>query len=275
MRLRFLRAAIGVLAVAGVAACTALNPDDVRDMAPYGWPVAEAWSADTVTQTLVNPGFAIGYSAWRSNPLWVVYRLHPVRMRQSYPRPRSFESDPRTWRAVGADAFRNSGYQRGHLAPNYAISQVHGREAQRASFLMSNVVPQKPRLNQKAWQRLEEAVIDHFAPRFGELWVTTGPIFDADVETLDSGVEVPDAFYKIVLIRDRDERPKVLAFRMSQAVRGNEALSRFLVSVDALEAETGLDFFRELPDDIESAIEVGVDRQGWDLESVDRLPSRY
>ena len=140
---------------------------------------------------------------------------------------------------------------------------------------MSNVVPQKPRLNQKAWQRLEEAVIDHFAPRFGELWVTTGPIFDADVETLDSGVEVPDAFYKIVLIRDRDERPKVLAFRMSQAVRGSEALSRFLVSVDALEAETGLDFFRELPDDIESAIEVGVDRQGWDLESVDRLPSRY
>ena len=27
----------------------------------------------------------------------------------------------------------------------------------------------------------------------------TGPIFDEDIETLDSGVEIPDAFFKIVI----------------------------------------------------------------------------
>ncbi|MCB1735771.1 MAG: DNA/RNA non-specific endonuclease [Gammaproteobacteria bacterium] len=275
MRIGYATFAALVVGLAVLSAWLVQDPDDVHDMAPFGLPHAREYALNTVSRTLINPGFTVGYSEWRSNPLWVVYRLAPIRERRSYPRPRHYETDARSWRAVSPDAFRRSGYQRGHLAPNFAISQVHGRDAQRATFLMSNVSPQKSRLNQKAWQRLEEAVIDHFTPRFGTLWVTAGPIFAAKTETLASGVEVPDAFYKILLVRSSGEAPRVLAFRMSQQVRGDEALSRFLVSVDALEQETGLDFFADLPDDIESRIEAGVETEAWDLASVDRLPARY
>lgn len=248
---------------------------DVADMAPYGLPRVEHWSAATATMTLVNPGFAVGYSDWRGNPLWAAYRLTPVRERRKLPRPRSFKRDARTWREVVSDDYRKTGYQRGHLAPNYAIAQVHGRAAQRATFLMSNITPQKPRLNQKAWQRLEEVVIDHFTPRFGRLWVVTGPIFDADIDVLPGGVEIPDAFYKVLLADSASAGPQLLAFRIPQTVRGTEALHTFLVSVDQIEAETGLDLFSALPDEVEATLEAGVDSRGWGLEAVDALPPRY
>lgn len=247
---------------------------DLADMAPYGVPRATRLAPQTVTMTLVNPGFAIGYSEWRGNPLWAAYRLVPVKVPERLPRPREFSRDERTWRGVTSADYRDSGYQRGHLAPNYAIAQVHGRAAQQATFLMSNITPQKPALNQKAWQRLEEAVIDHFAPRFGRVWVLAGPIFDDHVESLPGGVEIPDAFYKVLLV-ESGEGPRVLAFRIPQDVRGKEPMHRFLVSVDRIEAETGLDFFPALEDGVEAALEARVDATGWDLESVDDLPPRY
>lgn len=250
---------------------------DVRDRLSWmGVPTWDALGLTTFHRVLRNDGVLIGWSDMRVNPLWVSYRLHAVDDPRSGPRP-GFRRDWRTLWPIAPDSYFGSGYDRGHLAPNYAIAAVHGREAQRQTFLMSNISPQRPDLNRRLWQRLEEVVIDRFVPRFGAVQVIAGPVFPArfldNVFNRVGLVEVPQAFYKIVVVPG--EQPMALAFLMPQTVKGNEPLDRYLVSIDEIEARTGLDFFALLPDGVELALEGTVQTRGWALDEVARLPSRY
>lgn len=243
-----------------------------------GLPEAQAWQAPTWTRVLRNEGFLVGYSDLRGNPLWVTYRLQAIPPdARHYRRPQRFERDWRALNSIGHDDYSGSGYDRGHLAPNYAISRLYGPEAQAASFRMTNITPQRPRLNQKLWQRLEEVEIDVFAPREGELWVITGPIFDNHIERLPGSarVEIPDAFYKIFAAPGADGTPRLLAFIMPQSVRGDEPLDQYLASVDEVEARTGLDFFPQLDSTIAQRIEGIIAPQSWQLDEVARRPARY
>jgi len=230
-------------------------------------------------RVLRNDGFMVGYSDLRMNPLWATYWLQELtaeQKRQSYKRPGQFSEDWRTiWRVSHQD-YTRSGYDRGHLAPNYAISRLYGKRAQTETFLMTNIVPQKPNLNRKVWQRLEEAAVDHFTGRFARIAVITGPVFDEETERLDSWVEVPDAFYKIFVGLNRKGEPEsMLAFLMPQDVRGSEPLTKFVVSVDQVEEVTGLNFFSRLPEELEVRLEAMKDGRPWRLSQVARIPSRY
>lgn len=250
---------------------------DVRDQLSWmGVPTWDELGFTNFHRVLRNDGTLIGWSDLRVNPLWVRYRLQAVDDPHSGKRP-NFQRDWRTLWPIAPESYFGSGYDRGHMAPNYAIATVHGRDAQKQTFLMSNISPQRPDLNRKLWQRLEEVVIDHFVPRFGAVEVITGPVFPASF--FDNAfnrvglVEVPQAFYKVIVVPN--EQPRALAFLMPQTAQGNEPLDRYLVSIDEIEARTGLDFFSLLPDDIETRLEGKVQAQGWGLEKVARLPSRY
>ncbi|MDW7747953.1 DNA/RNA non-specific endonuclease [Halomonas sp.] len=227
-------------------------------------------------RVLRNDGFLVGWSDVRVNPLWVSYVLHEVEDPGAGPRP-GFRRDWRALWPIAPDSYFGSGYDRGHLAPNYAIAAVHGRAAQHDTFLMSNMSPQRPELNRRLWQRLEEVVMDRFVPRFGTLQVITGPVFPAsfrdNVLNRVGLVEVPEAFYKILVVPG--EEPLALAFLMPQRVAGDEPLDDFLVSIDELEARTGLDFFPQLPEAAAAALEAEVETAGWGLEAVARLPGRF
>lgn len=246
-------------------------------MAYQGVPVTTASGPAYWLRNWRNPGFMLGYSEWRQNALWVTYKLTAKPQRHSGQRPKHFNIDNRSLMRVSSDDYRNSGFDRGHLAPNYAIASEYGRAAQLATFKMSNISPQKKNLNQKLWQRLEAVTADHFLARHRELWIITGPIFDDNITKLRSGVEIPDAFYKII-VKPGDETypPEALSFVMPQKVRGNEPLSKFLSSIDAIEAATGLDFFHALEDSQEQAFESMVNKgKNWNLSAVDNTPSRY
>jgi len=227
-------------------------------------------------RVLRNDGYLLGWSDVRVNPLWVSYLLQEVDNPRAGPRP-GFQRDWRALWPIAPDSYFGSGYDRGHLAPNYAIAAVHGVEAQRDTFLMSNMSPQRPALNRRLWQRLEEVVMDHFVPRFGTLQVITGPVFPAsfrdNVLNRVGLVEVPEAFYKILVVPG--EAPRALAFLMSQDVSGDEPLDDFLVSIDMLEARTGLNFFPQLSEEAAAALEAEVQTAGWGLEAVARLPGRF
>lgn len=230
------------------------------------------------THALRNAGFMVGYSELRANPLWATYRLRPVEQRHYLKRPQHFSIDPRTLRRIDHDDYTRSGYDRGHLAPNYAMSQLYGSEAQQASFRMSNITPQKHALNGHLWQWLEETAIDYFAPRFGEVWVMTGPVFDDDIQRLPSGVELPDAFYKIFIAPPRKAggTPESLAVLIPADTRGYPDIRQFVTSIDHIERLTGLDFFHRLPDAMESRLEAATDADGWNLaEARKRIKPRY
>jgi endonuclease G len=66
-------------------------------------------------------------------------------------------------------------------------------------------------------------------------------------------VGVPDAFFKVVLL-NVDKDPQALGFIFPNA-EGNHPLETYLHSVDEVEAQTSLDFFPLLDDELENRIE--------------------
>jgi endonuclease G len=211
---------------------------------------------------LENTGFTVGYCDHLRNPVWVSYRIHREDQARAPPRPSRFSVDDRTGARVRHEDYTSTGFDRGHMAPNHAIGSRYGREAQMQTFLMSNVAPQTPNLNQKTWRLLEERIANEYTRRYGDVWVMVGPIFDEPPKRMKSGVAIPDAFYKVIVAIDGD-RPKAISFIFPQAVTGKEPFESYLTSIAVIQARTGFDFFWQLEDDFETAFEAATAEALW------------
>ncbi|MDQ8195686.1 DNA/RNA non-specific endonuclease [Coraliomargarita sp. SDUM461004] len=140
------------------------------------------------------------------------------------------------------------------MAPNYAIGMTFSEAAQIETFLMSNIVPQTPDLNRGPWKEVEQLIANDYLREGQELWVITGPIDEEPVAELESGVTVPTAFFKVV-IDEMDGATRLLARVMPQTAGSAARLNSYLVSVDEIEAATGLDFFTLLNEASEGHME--------------------
>lgn len=130
------------------------------------------------------------------------------------------------------------------------------------SFLMSNISPQLPGFNRGIWKRLEEQV-RQFALKENTLYVVTGTMFYATtaVETMGKKqIPIPHAFFKVIY--DMTPPEKMIGFILPPR-SDRKVLSCFAVTVDQVEAVTGLDFFSELPDELEERLEAEVDINLW------------
>jgi hypothetical protein len=152
------------------------------------------------------------------------------------------------------------------MAPNAAIDHCYGQDGQLETFYMSNVCLQTPTLNRGIWATLEATVRD-WANAFEEVWVFTGPIFDDEVETIASGVEIPDAFYKII-VDEVNGSPRVIAFLIPQGVPPGMELDSYLTSVDVVEQMTGFDFLWNTVSPIEDVIESQIPTELWTTTNV-------
>lgn len=214
-------------------------------------------------RVLTNEGYIVGYSETLGNPLWAAYRMQDLaRLPKPAARPEKFEMDRRTAARVSPDDYAGSGYDRGHLAPNFAIATRYGSKAQRETFLMSNITPQLHSLNAGLWRELEMKIATSYPARYGEVWVFTGPVFGEQPRRLRGGVVVPDAFFLIV-IDENEGKLRTLAFIVPQEARSDANPASFLTSIDAIQRRTGLDFLSELDDASESAIEQTTAKRVW------------
>lgn len=250
-------------------------------MSYMGVPIVNASTPTSQVNTgfshiMRNQGYMLEYSEQLKNPLWVTYKVTAKQM-DSGKRPSGFSKDWRSFASVSHQDYTGSGYDRGHMAPNYVIASRYGRSAQKETFLMTNITPQKPRLNQKSWQRLEEVIANDFSKWHGDFWVVTGPIFSKNPKTLKSSdVSIPKAFYKILIKPTTPETPaKSLAFIFPQNAKAKSSLMNFVTTIDEVEAQTGIDFFHQLEDDFEERLESSKTPQAWRLKEVANRPSRY
>lgn len=214
---------------------------------------------------LENRGYVVGYSESMRNPLWVTYRIFDVPKLSRLevgPRESRFDVDPRTKAQVSHNDYTRSGYDRGHMAPNYGIATRYGREAQLETFLMSNVIPQNPSVNRHTWKDLEMRVAKRYGRYCGEVWVLTGPIFQGEIKKLDSGIPVPSAYYKII-VDEHKGNLRALAFVVPRFVPSYTRMKSFLVSIDDVELFTDLDFFPDLPDPVEAELESECATRLW------------
>ena len=187
---------------------------------------------------------------------WVTYHLTRDNLQGNTARTDNFRPDPELTRGERAELadYRRSGYDRGHMAPAAAFQRT--REAMSETFVLSNMAPQRPNLNRRIWRILEQDVRS-LAEAHGSIWVFTGPLYldangnpaSATVFIGPNNVAVPTHFYKVILCEHAGGTIETFAFMMQnrlQSLPGQP--SGYLVSIDEVEAASGLDFFTAMPD---------------------------
>lgn len=172
-----------------------------RDVFPQGRPISLAVvSPEWKPRGLCSDNFAVLHSGRSKTPLLVIERLNRAQVLDAKGKRRTneFYPDPRLPRNERAylDDFKGSGYDRGHLAP---AGDAPSPNAMAQSFALSNMVPQDPVNNQKVWNKLEKDTRKYVMRAAGDVFVFTGPIFDANHATVGrNNVYVPTRLFKLV-----------------------------------------------------------------------------
>ncbi len=236
-------------------------------------------------------GYVRSYDEDRRVPEWVAYKIKPDYRNTPKRKNRfkNFRKDAQVSNAVRKEDYNGllvtRGYARGHLAPygvmggdrdgdgilanlDRSLSDADDEKTIFEGNLMSNIAPQhhagfngSPGL----WFTLERWIQDKIVQEQGKtVWIFAGTIFGrGEPEKIgpDNDIHVPPMFYKIMIEEGVSvTNPKILAFLFPhQRVKHGE-IQHFLVSIDVIEALTGLDFLNALPEDVESQIE---DRDTW------------
>lgn len=202
--------------------------------------------------TLSNVGFISGYSSAHGQPAWVFHEIRSPVFKSK--RSGSFRSDSRLMFPIPPSAFDHSGFDRGHMAPARDIGAVYGSVAQRESFLMSNISPQRPALNRTIWRNIESWCWSTFSASTTTAVVFSGPVFDKNKTFLGrSSVELPDAFFKVILYRSKDDLHMVAFVVPSNA--SSKEITSYVSTVDKVEEMTGLDFFPSIPPSTQNTLE--------------------
>jgi len=208
--------------------------------------------------------FSLSYQEPHEQAEWVAYTLEKAWLE----RPRAerkdwFEEDKKvsTGSATYED-YKGSGFTRGHLVP--AADLAFDEQIMQETFMMSNISPQVKAFNNGIWKELEEN-IRNWAKENDQIFVVTGPILDSTLTRSigkSSKVTVPDFFYKVILDYHGTEK-KAIGFIIPNE-RSTRKLEEYMVSVDKVEALTGIDFFPfMIGDEEEENLESTPDPRLW------------
>ena len=221
-------------------------------------------------RTLDRGEFAIGWSDRLRHPVWAAYHV-PAAAKFPLPERPAFARDRSVPLAPPSSSYDKSNYDRGHMAPNYAVATRFGPDAQKATFLMSNVAPQSPALNRGIWRDVEHRIADLWSARWGEIWVVVGTIPSETMETVSgTGIDVPSRFFQLIVAQEGYD-VRAMALVMDQTVAWHAWPARHLVTIDELEEMTGLDFLPDLPDFIQSPLEAELPSRLWPIRARDIL----
>lgn len=204
--------------------------------------------------------YALSYSGKHEQPEWVAYYLKGDNgYATHFKRPR-FSKDPKVIsQSANSNNYKKSGFDRGHLCA--AADMKFSKQAFDETFFMSNVSPQKHSFNDGVWKRLEEKV-RYWAQKNQGVYVVTGGVLQKELPTIGpEKVAVPNYFYK-VLLSYTNGKYKMIGFLVPHK-NSKQPLFTFVVSVDLIEKMTGIDFYSQLNDAIESKLEKQSDYKSW------------
>lgn len=185
-------------------------------------------------QVLCYREFALSHSGQYLTAIWVAEHLtgEKISRARTLQRVNDFHEEsrlPEKFRSWMRD-YRNSGFDRGHLAPSADMSTM---EAQQESFSLANMVPQDRELNRGVWERIERSV-RHLASTHGEAYVVTGPLFQGQPQQAGR-VRVPSHLWKLVIIPSKNAGAAYLC-------ENKDTDSYEEISIAQLEALTGIQF---------------------------------
>lgn len=214
-------------------------------------------------QIIEHIGYTVSYNPTWLEPNWVAYELTTAETGGEQERSNHFNPDPLVeGDPVVTSDYSKSGYDRGHMAP--AADMKWSDQAMRESFYMTNICPQLHNLNAGDWKDLEE-MARSWAQQYGNIYIACGPIVEAEYPTIGKThtIAVPAAFYKVFLRQTKEGWTSIGFIMPNQA--GNRPLMTYMLTVDEVEEQTGLDFFYNLPDSIEALVESDYSISDWTL----------
>lgn len=240
------------------------------DLRTYGLPALRAGE-----ELIEHTAFFLVYDEAHEQARWVAHIISPEVLKGNVSRTNDFRPDPKisTGSAVEADYFLKYlqpdstyeydgfGYDRGHLAPSADFRW--SQQALSESYFYSNMSPQRPELNRGKWAELE-GMLRQYLQRspHTQLYVVTGPVLHDSLPRIErslNGLSIPQQYFKVVL--DLNQQ-RAIGF-----ILPNEAcelpIESYAVTVDSVEALTGIDFFPALPDEQESQLESQTDSRLW------------
>lgn len=184
---------------------------------------------------------------------------------------------------VTLEQHRSNGYDRGHMLASE--DRQNSKEANRQTFLMTNMHPQFHDFNgtnrgkEFVWYNLENRVRKFYqgwtrkANAQDTIYAVKGGTIDRQDQILEvtpKGLIVPRYFFMAFLYKNTQASQggyKALAFWVehtngTDTTTGN-ALAKYIISIDELERLTGIDFFCNLPDEIENVVEANAVPAAW------------
>lgn len=242
---------------------------------------------------MVKRGYALSYNNSKGTPNWVSWKLELWDMGRA-PRKQLFDPDgflPSGFFRVTTGDYRGSGFDRGHLCPHSDRDAT--AEMSDETFTLTNIIPQAPNVNQRAWATLENycrALVRESDGRV-TLFQIAGPWGQGGVgskgrsATIGGGrIVVPAVCWKVIVAvpteRSRDPATlrgteRVIAVRMlNENALDTPAWAGFRVRAADIERETGYTFFSNAPPQAAERLRQALDDNSIPVPAIPVHPGR-
>jgi endonuclease G len=227
---------------------------------------------------MVKPYYALSYNDGKGTPNRVSWRVIESDLGDA-PRRDTFEPDtelPASFFQVTQHDYTGGGFDRGHMCPH--SDRAANQEMSFATFVMSNIIPQAPNVNRKAWAQMEDYCRELVRRDHDRLYVMAGPAGQGGrgskgfASTLANGrVTVPKSCWKVVVaIPDNgmddptriSSDARVLSVEMpnDNDVVGEE-WAQYRTTPARIEQETGLHFFGNMNPAVAAAFRNRLDEE--------------
>ena len=200
---------------------------------------------------------------------WVCYKMYNTTLKNNVSREDPWAYDPfvpETEQQVISSELSKSYfpgttdyYQRGHILAS--ADRRNTREANDQTCYMTNIYPMVGKFNGGAWSNMEGA-LRNIAARCDTLYVCKGGTIDTEegilAYTIDKGHGphiVPKYFWCAIMDRTGNTFNGMAFWFEHVNTSAATALKTYSLTIAELEAKTGINFFCNLPDDIENEVE--------------------
>lgn len=188
------------------------------------------------------------------NPAWIAFRLEPASARFGAD-PGAPSADPELLKGERAEPIDYEGrpWVPGRLLP---APSVEGSVRTAGSAYLSTHLPMEPSVDGSLWPALLSRLTS-YAKGGDPVWVIAGPVYLGEPQWIGpSRVQVPSHLFAVAFWGSAADGDLVVAaYMVPNAAYSPVHLDRFAVSVDHIENLTDLDFFPDLGEEVESALE--------------------
>lgn len=206
--------------------------------------------------------FTLSYKEEFEQAEWVAYELKLPKTKVKFKRPYFIEDPKVDSHSADWKNYRKSGFDKGHLCA--AADMKISKKAYDDTFFTSNISPQRHNFNDGIWNRLENKT-RYWAASKNNIFVITGGVLSKGLPTIGyENVAIPDYFYKILWSKNNGKL-QMIAFLIPHQ-KTEQSIYDFVISVDAIESRTGIDFFKNLEDNLENELEKKTDYKDWVLK---------